>query len=125
MNLVTFCHNWALGNHQETDDILLIFFFWKDFKAFILSSSHDAFLKECLTEAQINRMDNDIYSKGDKDKRSITNWRSITHISVIYNVIYLPHTLAVRIKRPLNKIISEDESEFMEGKSTVDKLRLT
>ena len=60
--------------------------------------------------------------KGDKARDVIKNWRPITLLNVVYNIVSA--SIANRLKTVLPKLIDEDQTRFISGRYIGDNLRL-
>ena len=63
-----------------------------------------------------------MYSKGDKRRDLIKNWRPISLFNVVYNIGSA--AIANRVKTMLLELINEDQTRFMSGRYIGDNLRL-
>ena len=64
-----------------------------------------------------------LIQKGQKDPNFLKNWRPLTMLSSCYKI--LAKILALRMKRVLPSIISEDQCGFMEGRQISKVIRTT
>ena len=67
-------------------------------------------------------MCNNMFTKGDKERQFLKNWRPISLLSVIYKIASL--SLALRLRPVLNKLISNTQSGFMTGRCIGKNTRL-
>lgn len=96
-------------------------FFWKDVGAFLLKSLNYSFEHNILSTTQREGIITCIPKPG-KTKRHLNNWRPITLLNVGFKIA--SGCIANRIKRVLHKIISPDQSGFIQGRFIGDCVRL-
>ena len=96
-------------------------FFWIDLKSFIIRAINTAY--ETGEMSNMNKLGIiTCIPKQDKSKQFLKNWRPITLLTVIYKIA--TGCIAERIKRFLNKIISNDQTGFIKGRFIGENIRL-
>ena len=96
-------------------------FFWDKLKHFILRALNYAFdtgeLSLSLRTYIINYL-----PKGKKPREFLKNWRPISLLSVVYKMAST--TIANRLKKVLNKLLSETQTGFITGRFIGENTRI-
>ena len=95
--------------------------FWRQLKYFIINAINCGFSKGCLT-ASLRQCIITCLPKAKKDRSLIKNWRPISLLSVIYKLA--SGTIAERLKKTLNYVISDCQTGFIKGRYTSESTRL-
>lgn len=99
----------------------LFIHFWE-----ILSKPLFSMYRECIKEGEMTTtMKQGVISlipKSDKDTMLIENWRPITLLTTDYKILAMVY--ANRLKKGLDKIISETQSGFIKGRHISNNIRL-
>ena len=95
--------------------------FWRQVKYFIINAINCGFSKGCLT-ASLRQCIITCLPKAKKDRSLIKNWRPISLLSVIYKLA--SGTIAERLKKTLNYVISDCQTGFIKGRYISESTRL-
>lgn len=95
-------------------------FFWKNLGNFIVRSLNYGFSSGQLSVTQRHGVIVCI-PKGDKPRQFLKNWRPITLLNIIYKIA--SGVIANRIKRVLDRLISEDQTGFLSGRYIGENIR--
>ena len=96
-------------------------FFYNDIKTFIKRAINEGYREGKLSVTQRQGLITCL-PKGDKPKQFLKNWRPITLLNVIYKTA--SGCIAERIKSVLTKLISEDQTGFINGRYIGENTRL-
>lgn len=96
-------------------------FFYNDIKTFIKRAINEGYREGKLSVTQRQGLITCL-PKGDKPKQFLKNWRPITLLNVIYKIA--SGCIAERIKSVLTKLISEDQTGFINGRYIGENTRL-
>lgn len=96
-------------------------FFYSDIKSFIKRAINEGYREGKLSVTQRQGLITCL-PKGDKPKQFLKNWRPITLLNVIYKIA--SGCIAERIKSVLSKLISEDQTGFINGRYIGENTRL-
>ena len=88
-------------------------FFYNVIKTFIKRAINEGYREGKLSVTQRQGLIKCL-PKGDKPKQFLKNWRPITLLNVIYKIA--SGCIAERIKSVLTKLISEDQTGFINGR---------
>ena len=95
--------------------------FWKQLGNFVVRAINYGFIQGELTITQQKGLIVCI-PKENKCKKFLKNWRPITLLNTIYKIA--SGSIANRIKQVLNKLISTDQTGFIEGRFIGENTRL-
>ena len=99
------------GNDAITKE--LYEFFWEDIKNSLSDS-----IKKSLTSGKLSTSQKPavikLIEKKDRDKRLIKNWRPISLLNIDAKLI--SKVIAIRLKKVLNNLISEDQIAYLNNK---------
>ena len=95
--------------------------FWKQLGNFVVRAINYGFLQGELSITQQQGLIVCI-PKENKCKKILKNWRPITLLNTIYKIA--SGSIANRIKHSLNKLISTDQTRFIEGRFIGENTRL-
>ena len=95
--------------------------FWGKLKYFVLRSLNFGYMSGQLS-ISLRQCIISCLPKGDKPRQFLKNWRPISLLSVIYKIA--SSALASRLRKILNKIISNTQSGFMSGRFIGENTRL-
>ena len=95
--------------------------FWRQLKYFIINAINCGFSKGCLTTS-LRQCIITCLPKAKKDCSLIKNWRPISLLSVIYKLA--SGTIAERLKKTLNYVISDCQTGFIKGRYISESTRL-
>ena len=95
--------------------------FWRQLKYFIINAINCGFSKGCLTTS-LRQCIITCLPKAKKDRSLIKNWRPISLLSVIYKLA--SGTIAERLKKTLNYVISDRQTGFIKGRYISESTRL-
>ena len=88
-------------------------FFWEDIKNSLSDS-----IKKSLTSGKLSTSQKPavikLIEKKDRDKRLIKNWRPISLLNIDAKLI--SKVIAIRLKKVLNNLISEDQIAYLNNK---------
>ena len=117
-NLKQLPNNKAPGCDGFTADFYK--FFWKDIKYLLFSSLLHSYKIGKLSLEQ-RRAVLCLLPKGSKDIRYLKNWRPLSLLNTDYKLI--AKTLASRLQRVLNEILSRDQSGYIKGRFIGENIR--
>ena len=95
--------------------------FWKKLGHFIVRSINYSYMNGELSNTQKHGLITCL-PKGDKPKQFLKNWRPLTLLNTVYKIA--SGTISNRLKKVLNKIISEDQTGFLSGRYLGENTRL-
>ena len=95
--------------------------FWRQLKHFIINAINCGFSKGCLS-VSLRQCIITCLPKAKKDRSLIKNWRPISLLSVIYKLA--SGTIAERLKKTLNYVISDCQTGFIKGRYISESTRL-
>lgn len=95
--------------------------FWKQIGTFVVRAINFGFLHGELSITQQQGLIVCI-PKENKCRKTLKNWRPITLLNTVYKIA--SGSIANRIKRVLNKLISTDQTGFIEGRFIGENTRL-
>ena len=95
--------------------------FWRQLKYFIVNAINCSFSKGILPNS-LRQCIITCIPKPNKDRALIKNWRPISLLSVIYKL--MSSTIAERLKKTLNDVISSCQTGFIQGRYISDSTRL-
>ena len=96
-------------------------FFWEKLKFFVLRCLNQSFLEGTLP-LTLRQCIISCLPKGEKPREFLKNWRPISLLSVVYKIA--SSSIANRLKTVLNKIISNSQSGFLQGRFIGESTRL-
>ena len=88
-------------------------FFWDDIKNLLSDSVKKSFISRELSSSQKQAAIKLIEQK-DRDKRLTKNWRPISLLNIDTKLI--SKVLAIRLKKVLNKLISENQISYLNNR---------
>ena len=91
--------------------------FWRQLKYYIVNAINCGCLTTSLRQCVITCL-----PKAKKDRSLIKNWRPISLLSVIYKLA--SGTIAERLKKTLNYVISDCQTGFIKGRYISESTRL-
>ena len=112
-------NNKSPGSDGFTVEFLKVF--WKKLGHFIVRSINFGFLNKELSITQKQGIITCL-PKGDKPRQFMKNWRPITLLNNIYKIASA--SIANRLKQILNKLISSDQTGFIQGRYIGENTRL-
>ena len=95
--------------------------FWRQLKYFIVNAINNGFSKGCLS-VSLRQCIITCLPKAKKDQSLIKNWHPISLLSVIYKLA--SGTIAERLKKTLNHVISDCQTGFIKGRYISESTRL-
>ena len=95
--------------------------FWKQLGAFIVRAINFGFVRGELSVTQQQGLIGCI-PKENKNRHFLKNWRPITLLNTVYKIA--SGSIADRIKKVLSKLISTNQTRFIEGRFIGENTRL-
>ena len=112
-------HNKTQAKDGITTEFLKVF--WGRLKFFIENAVNTCF-KRGILSTSLRQCVITYLPKGDKDRRLLKNWRPISLLCNIYEL--MSGVIACRLKTMLENIISKAQTDFIPGRQISDNTRL-
>ena len=113
----------VMGRSPGTDGLPAEFYkvFWNDVSTYLLASLNSSFSKGHLSISQRRGLIT-LIPKKNKPQQFLKNWRPISLLNCNYKIA--AKAVAMRMKRVLPDIISNDQTGFLKGRSIGENVRL-
>lgn len=97
--------------------------FWSRLKPMILESFQQSFELGHVSKSQQKGILSLIHKGNDLPRENLTNWRPITLLNTDYKI--LAKTIAIRLNKCINGLVSQDQCGFIKGRNIATLLRST
>ena len=113
------------GSAPGSDGLTSEFYkvFWSRLKSIILESFQQSFHLGHVSKSQQNGILSLIHKGKDSPRENLTNWRPITLLNTDYKI--LAKTIAIRLNKCINGLVSHDQCGFIKGRNIATLLRST
>ena len=95
--------------------------FWSSLKTFVLNALNESYLDGKMS-ISLRQCIISCLPKGEKDRSQLKNWRPVSLLSVVYKIASA--SIAARLKRVIDKLISKTQSGFLQGRFIGECTRL-
>ena len=111
-----------LNKSPGSDGLTVEFYkcFWNDIKQMVIDSLNEGYDKKQLSCSQSQAILTLLYKKGDKN--ILDNWRPISLLNIDYKLA--ARIISMRLKKVIDKIVSDDQAGFLKNRSTSECIRL-
>ena len=117
--LKKFKNNKSPGIDGISSEFLKVF--WRKLKVLVMNAINKCYSKGELS-ISLRKSVITCLPKDNKDRKQIKNWRPISLLCVVYKLASA--SIAERIKPLLDKLISKNQSGFIQGRRISDSMRL-
>ena len=113
------------GSAPGSDGLTAEFYkvFWSRLKPIILESFQQSFQLGHVSKSQQKGVLSLIHKGKDLPREHLTNWRPITLLNTDYKI--LAKTIAIRLNKCINGLVSQDQCGFIKGRNIASILRST